>query len=210
MKSMGMKRYYKIVGVSILVIIIGFIIFSNNAFQTKKSGILGPKPDFTVEINECKLDGTQQGVLSFSFDITVSENQTKIPGEIVFQIIDVYKDYSFHKYRFYHGVNLTREYILDRIYHENEKIENVTFVIDNIYRDYKYLPSEFFNYQLYYCEYTDEELNNLKESKKIFDVLDYDCLLFFDFEHFYQDHMYSINQHPGVQCTYIPRFISEA
>jgi hypothetical protein len=202
------NNFYKITLTLIFLILLGFIIFSNNFYQERKIGVAEPKPNFTVGINECKFDGTQQGILSFSFNITVSENKTRIPGEIIFQIIDVFKNYSFHKYKFYHGVNLTREYSLDSVYHENETIKNVTFVIDNVYRDYMYLPSEFFNYQLYYCEYTDSELKNLKESKKIFDVLDYDCLLFFDFEHFYGDHMYSINQHPGKQCTYISRTIN--
>lgn len=203
MKPKERKKYNKIIGVSIFVIIIIFIILLND-FQMKKD-IVETKSNFSVKINECRFDGREQGVLSFSFDLTVLENPTRVPGQILFQIIDVYKNYSFHKYKFYHGVNLTREYKLDKIYNENETIENVTFVIDNIYRDYVYLLSEYFNYQLYYCEYTDGELNDLKNSKKIFDVLDDECLLFFDYEIFYKDHMYSINQHPGKQCIYIPR-----
>jgi hypothetical protein len=206
MKQKKVKNYYIKFGSFIFLLIIGFIIFYSVFAQLKKQEIEKFYPNFTVKINECKFDGTQQGVLSFSFDITVSENSTRIPGQIVFQIIDFYKNYSFHKYRFYHGVNLTREYQLKEIYQENETIKNVTFVIENVYKDYMYLPSEYFNYQLFYCEYNDEELTKLKESKKIFDVLDYDCILFFDFEHFYKDHMYSINQHPGIQCTYIPRY----
>ena len=197
------KRYVIIAG-ALIFIIIGLAFFSNNYYQAKGAAEL--KPNFTVEIKNCTLDSTEQGILSFSFDINVTKNRNRLPSQIVFQIIDFTKNYSFHKYMFYHGVNLTREYKFDRIYHENETIRNVSVIIDNIYRDYMYLPSEYFNYQLYYCEYNENELNELKSSKRIFKVLDNECLLFFDFETAFQDHMYSINQHPGIQCNYIPRF----
>jgi hypothetical protein len=177
-------------------------------YQTGNLGIKSvaePKPNFTVNINECKFDGREEGVLSFSFNFTVKENPTRIPSQIIFQIIDVYKNYSFNKFPFFHGVNLTREYKLENVYQPGETLNNVSFVIGNVYKDYMYLPSEYFNYQLYYCEFTDEQLGNLKESKKIFDVLDQHCVLFFDFEQYYKDHIYALLSHPGIQCAVIPK-----
>ena len=181
-----------------------FLVFLLNSFSGK-IGPLESKSNFSVDVLECKFDGREEGVLSFSFDITVKENPTRVPSQIVFQIIDVYKNYSLDKFPFFHGVNLTREYKLDRIYQPEDVINNVTFAINNVYRDYTYLPSEYFNYQLFYCDFTNEELNRLKESKEIFDVLDSRCFLFFDFEHFYKNHVYALLSHPGKQCVVIPR-----
>lgn len=188
-----------------LILIIIFLTLL--AYQLKNLDIknIFGSSNFTVKINECRFDGREDGVLSFSFDITVKEKPTRMPSQIIFQIIDVYKNYSFNKFPFFHGVNLTREYKLEKIYQPEETLSNVSFVIGNIYKDYMYLPSEYFNYQLYYCQFDDGRLNYLKESKKIFDVLDSECVLFFDFEQYYQDHIYALLSHPGIQCEVIPK-----
>ena len=196
-------KYFGIIVVLILIVVaLALLAYQFNGLSMKN---MVNSPNFTVKINECKFDGREEGILSFSFDLTVKENPTKMPSQIVFQIIDVYKNYSFHKYKFFHGVNLTREYELERVYEPEETLSNVSLVIGNIYKDYMYLPSEYFNYQLYYCEFDDGRLDYLKESKKIFDVLDQECVLFFDFEYYYKDHMYALLSHPGRQCEVIPR-----
>lgn len=200
---MAKRNVYGIAGILIVIVVVIAI------FMLQPQTGVEARPDFDVKINNCTLDGTEQGILSFSFDVNVTEGATRVPGQIVFQIIDYYKDYSFHRYKFNHKTNLTREYKLGKVYRAGDVIKDMPVVIDNVYRDYMYLPSEFFNYQFYYCQYTDAELEQLKESKMIFEVLDDECQRFFDFEHFYKDHMYSINQHAGEQCTYIPRYASD-
>jgi hypothetical protein len=199
---MRIKRFNKIAVLILIIIILTFLAYQLKDLDIKN--IYG-NPNFTVKINECRFDGIEEGILSFSFNMTVKEKPTRVPSQIIFQIIDVYKNYSFHKYKFFHGVNLTREYKLEKVYQPEETLNNVSFVIGNVYKDYMYLPSEYFNYQLYYCQFDDGQLNYLKESKKIFEVLDQECVLFFDFEHYYKDHIYALLSHPGRQCAVIPR-----
>lgn len=198
-----MKKYH-VSGIIVVLAVIIAVAGAGLFFQADEQNIPGNEPNFSVRINDCTFNGAEQGILSFNFDVNVTSGHTGVPGQIVFQIINYTKDYSFHKYPLFHRVMLTREKKLDRVYHENETIK-VSVLIDNVYGDYRYLPSEYFNYQLFYCNFNDRELNELKGSGRIFDVLDDGCSLFFDYEHYYKDHMYSMNQHPGQQCTVILR-----
>lgn len=143
-------KYFAFLTMLVLIAIVIFVLFYN-AEPTKVSE---PKPSFYASFNKCLLDMRDNGTFSFFFDLKVRESKTRIPSELFFKINKIY---NLEKYQ------IVKEYRLEKDYSVNETISNVSFVIDNVYKDYMYLPSENFNFQLFYCEFTDQQKEYMKQ-----------------------------------------------
>jgi hypothetical protein len=138
-----------------------------------------------------------EGVFSFFFDLNVKKNETKMPAEIFFKINKIY---NLEKYE------IVREYKLERAYNTNETIENISFVINDVYKDYMYLPSQNFDFQLFYCEFTDQQKSYMEYNNiKLFNAVDDYCILVYDYEMFFGEYIHIVGQNPGDQCSVIQR-----
>ena len=148
-------------------------------------------------MDKCVLDERGEGIFSFLFDVNIKENKTKLPAQIFFKINKIY---NLEQYE------IVREYDLDKVYSTNETIKNVSFSINDLYKDYMYLPSQNFNFQLFYCEFTQSQKDYMKNSNvSIFDVLDEYCIWIYDYEMFHESYIHVVSQNPGEQCSVIQR-----
>jgi hypothetical protein len=190
--SKGIKYLLLLIAI-ILVVAVIFVLYYNSI--PKK--VSDPKPFLTARMLKCELDMRDEGVFSFFFNARIKENKTRVPAEIFFKINNIY---NLEKYE------IVREYGLERVYNTNETIENVSFFINNVYKDYMYLPSQNFDFQLFYCEFTDQQKNYMKENNiKLFNALNEYCILVYDYEMFYEKYIHVVNQNPGEQCEVIHR-----
>jgi hypothetical protein len=181
------KKIVVVFSISTLILLL--IIF---LYNKEPSGVAKPEPKFSVYMEKCKFDGSKEGVFSFLFNISF-ENKTRLPAQFILKTKDVYV----------YNYNITVEHDLDRIYQPNETT-NVSFVINNVYKDYMYLPNENFNVELFYCEFTEYQKTHLK--MPLHEALDRYCLSIFDYAEFYKvSYIHVVVQHPGEQCSVIIR-----
>ena len=156
-----------------------------------------PRPSFYANLIKCELDTREDGLFSFFFNVKIREDRTRLPAQIFFKINKIY---NLEQYK------ITRDYELENVYTSNETISNVSFIIENIYKDYMYLPSQNFNVQLFYCEFTELQKNYMEYNNiDIFDVLDEYCIWIYDYEMFNEKYIHVVSQNPGEQCDVIQR-----
>jgi hypothetical protein len=178
-----------------LVVVIAIASFLYYISLPKK--VLDPEPILSVKMLKCELDMRGDGTFSFFFDVNVKKNEIRYPAEIYFKINKIY---NLENYK------IDREYELEKSYGFNETIENMSFVIDRIYKDYMYLPSQNFDFQLFYCEFTDMQKEYMKYSNiSTFDAIDEYCLLIYDYEMSRGEYIHIVSQNPGEQCSVIQR-----
>lgn len=185
----------KNIKILIVVLAIVFGLFLINSYNKKPLGVAEPKPSFSVNMEGCKFDGSKEGVFSFFFDISVKDGKTRLPAQFILKTKDVYA----------YDYNITSEFKLDRVYRADDEIDNVSFVIDNIYEDYMYFPNENFNIEVFYCEFTEDQKEYLK-NMPLHEALDAYCLSVYDYPKVHEGlYIHAVAGHPGEQCTAILR-----
>ncbi len=69
-----------------------------------------------------------------------------------------------------------------------------------------YLPSQNFDFQLFYCEFTDQQKNYMQYNNiTLFNAVDDYCILVYDYEMFFGEYIHIVGQSPGDQCSVIQR-----